>query len=89
MPKKLMIDCTEDELRVKLQQAMKFLENHLPAGDGPDGKPFIVLLTGTFAAGVAQYASNGQRDGVVKFLRESADRLERGEDVPRTGTPRL
>lgn len=84
MAKKLMDDCTEPELKAKFDSAMRYLENHLPAGDGPRGNAFIVLLaSGTFGPGVGQYAANGERAGVIRFLRETADRLERAQDVTR------
>jgi hypothetical protein len=91
--KKHMNDCTEPELREKFDQAMRWLENHLPAGDGPRGNPLIVLLSsGTFDAGIGQYAANADRATIVAnadrativaFLREFADTLERRWDVSR------
>lgn len=82
--KKLMVDCTEAELQQAMGSAMRWLENHLPAGNGPRGNPFILLLaSGTFEAGIAQYVSNGRRADCIQFLRETADRLERREDVSR------
>lgn len=81
--KKLMVDCTEPELKEKMDSAMRWLLNHLPAGDGPNGRPMVVLLAATFAPGVSQYASNAKRAGIIEFLRETADVLERGEDVTR------
>ena len=84
MAKKLMVDCDEVELKVKMDQAIRWLENHLPGGNGPRGNALVVLLaSGTFEAGVAQYAANARREDIVRFLRETADRLEARDDVPR------
>jgi hypothetical protein len=30
------------------------------------------------------YVSNGQREDMIKFMRELADRLEAGKDIPKT-----
>ena len=34
--------------------------------------------------GVGDYLSNAQRPDMIKALREAADRLEAGEDIPKT-----
>jgi len=82
--KKLMDDCDEPEMKEKLDSAMRYLLNFLPGGDGPGGRPLVVLLTsGTFAGGIAHYAANAHRDGVIRFLRNAADRLEARDDVTR------
>lgn len=88
MAKKRMDDCTGGEIKTKLDQAMRWLFGHLPAGDGPNGRPLVVLITsGTFAAGgTAHYSANGNRADVVRFLRETADKLELRLDDPEHGT---
>lgn len=35
-------------------------------------------------AGVADYISNANREDMIKFLREKADILEAGLDIPKT-----
>lgn len=42
---------------------------------------FVLLLFNDPKLG--QYVSNCNRQDIIKALRETADRLERGEDVPR------
>lgn len=82
--KKHMNECSSAELRDKMSSAVRYLENHLPRGDGPRGNSLVVLLaSGTFEPGVAQYAANCSRENIVALLRETADRLERQEDTPR------
>ncbi len=43
---------------------------------------FMFPFSGDGAAG--DYISNGQRPDMIKFMREIADRLEAGQDIPRT-----
>lgn len=44
---------------------------------------FVVLAADPGGPGVAQYISNARRPDMIRFLRETADRLERREDDPR------
>jgi hypothetical protein len=82
--KKLIRDMTEPELRAFFNGIAAWLENALPPGPSAKGKClFALLVTDTLEPGIAQYASNVQRADMVKMLRETADRLENREDVPR------
>lgn len=47
----------------------------------PEGALFAILVFDD--PKVAQYVSNAQRADIIKALREGADRLEGGEDIPR------
>lgn len=45
---------------------------------------FTLLVFGEGEPGISNYISNCSRDDMIKALRETADRLERNEDNPRT-----
>jgi hypothetical protein len=49
------------------------------------GMAFTLLLFPLNAPGISNYISNANRDDMVKALRETADRLERGEEIPAGG----
>ncbi len=69
-------DMTEPELRRFLSGIAKMIQNRLPPGE-----LFCLITFG--AKQIGQYICNAQRHGVIKALREFADRLEKHEDVPR------
>ena len=47
------------------------------------GEIGFALLTFEFhAPGVSNYISNAQREDMIKALRETADRLEKKQDIP-------
>lgn len=53
------------------------------------GALFALLTFTEGAGGFASYVSNADRDDMIRALREMADKLERGEDMPpiRPGEP--
>jgi hypothetical protein len=82
--KKLLKDMTEPELKAMFSGIAKWLENALPPGPGPRGNClFALVVTDSIEPGVGQYVSNVVRSDMVKMLRETADRLERREDIER------
>lgn len=75
-------DMTEPELRELLTRCGNALKGILGT------KSMWVLLVFDDPA-VAQYIATCERRSVIEAMRETADRLERKQDVPRAGTPRL
>jgi hypothetical protein len=71
-------DMTQPELRHLTTQILDAVKARLPADTG-----FCVLFWPVGTHGVAQYGSNANRADMIACLRETADRLERREDVPR------
>jgi hypothetical protein len=49
------------------------------------GMGFTLLIFNFNAPGVSNYISNANRADMVKALRETADRLERREEIPAGG----
>lgn len=50
-----------------------------------DKKMGFALIIFEFSdVGIGDYVSNAQRSGMIKALRECADRLEAKEDIPKT-----
>lgn len=45
-------------------------------------KGFLILLFEFGSPGVSNYVSNAERKTMIKSLRETADRLEKNEDIP-------
>lgn len=76
-------DMDEPQLKRYFRGLSQMIENALPPmAGGHNGKCNFVLLV-TDESNIAQYAANCRREDVVKFLRETADRLEKREDVTR------
>ena len=71
-------DMTEPELRAVMNNAACAVARQLPDGTG-----FLVLAAPFGPGGVAQYVGNGQRSDFIRWLRETADRLDARDDVPR------
>lgn len=69
---------TEPELREHFNAVGRALKQVLPPNTG------FFLLAGPFGNGIAQYLSNVKRDGAIRWLRETADRLEADDTVPRS-----
>ncbi len=77
-------DMNEPELREFFSDLARKLEADLPAGPSKKGKClFFLIVTDRIEAGVGQYVSNVRRSDAIKMLRETADRLEKKEDVTR------
>lgn len=71
-------DMTEPELRTLTTAILDDVGDALPPWTA-----FAVLFWPIGNHGVAQYGSNCQRSDMIRALRETADRLERRQDVPR------
>jgi hypothetical protein len=81
---KLIRDMTEPELRDYFNRLARMVEDALPAGPSAKGKClFALIVADSVEPGVGQYVSNVNRADMVRLLRETADRLERREDLPR------
>jgi hypothetical protein len=79
---KLLRDMTEPELRAYFRGLARAVEDSLPPGPSAKGKCLFVLLVAD-ESNIGQYVSNADRPGIIKLLRETADRLARKEDVTR------
>jgi hypothetical protein len=74
-------DMTEPELRAYTKKLMNMIDDRLPEGAG-----FVLLFfPGGTNHNIWQYASNCERSDMIPALRTTADRLERGQHVPREG----
>jgi hypothetical protein len=81
---KLIRDMTEPELREFFSALARKVEDELPPGPSAKGKClFALIVSDDTGPGVGQYVSNVRRADMIKLLRETADRLERREDIPR------
>lgn len=73
-------DMTPEELFARVNKLARGVEALMPPGPSNKGKAlFMVVFTDTCGPGEAQYASNATRPECIKWLRETADRLERGQ----------
>lgn len=69
-------DMTEPQLRRFMHNLARRTVEMLPPG--------TLFVTLAFEESqFAQYVSNAEREGIIEALRETADRLERREDIPR------
>ena len=75
-------DMTEPQIREYMARLAGATESVLPAGPSAKGRALFVLLVFD-DPGIAQYVSNCDRSNIVQALRETADRLERRQDIPR------
>ena len=81
---KLLRDMTEPELSDCLVALARLVEAMLPPGPSAKGKClFALIVTDSVGPGIGQYISNVQRGGMTELLRETANRIERNEDVRR------
>lgn len=81
---KLLCDMTEPELGEYFTRLARLIESELPPGPSKNGTcMFTLLVWDTLEGGVGQYVANAARPGMIKMLREVADRLERRQDVTR------
>lgn len=71
-------DMAEPELRELTSGILDSIKARLPADTG-----FAVLFWPIGTHGIAQYGSNCQREDMIAALRETADRLEKRQDVTR------
>jgi hypothetical protein len=75
-------DMTEPELREYFNLLAAAIEETLPGGSSKKGRALFVLLVFD-EPGLAQYVSNAERQDIIKAMRETADRLEAKQDIPR------
>ena len=73
----LMKDMTEPELKVFINGLCRSMKSRLPS----DATGFVLLIFGD--DGIAQYAASIDRKSGIAAIREFADRLDRGDTVPR------
>ena len=71
-------DMTEPELRDTMNRVAQLVARALPPGS-----MFLIVASGSYGPGTAQYISNCERAEMIAFMRETADRLEGREDVTR------
>lgn len=71
-------DMTEPELRDLTRRCMNALKDRLPPNTA-----FTLIYCPFGGPGIGQYGSNASRPEMIRMLRETADRLERREDVTR------
>lgn len=77
-------EMNEPELRYFLSGLGREIEDRLPPGPSAKVKClFVLLVADTVVPGIAQYLSNARREDCIQFLKETADRLEKKEDIPR------
>lgn len=67
----LLAAALEDILKDMYGVRMGFALFMFPFGEGDDRQ-------------AGDWVSNGQREDMIKFMRDVADRLEAGKDIPRT-----
>lgn len=87
---KALRDMTDPELTEFFVDLARVIEDRLPPGPSAKGKCLFALVVAEDRSGpgmFGQYVSNAERKGVIKMLREVADRMERREDFPREETP--
>lgn len=80
MKLKKLEDLTEPELRDLMSTLASITEHILTLA--VEGTPLFTILVFNDPK-VGQYVSNCERLSIIEALRETADRLERNEDVPR------
>jgi hypothetical protein len=71
---------TEPELRKFMNTVCRSIVGAAEL-EGVEPPLFVVVLFND--PKVAQYGSNCQREGIIEAMRETADRLEKKQDVPR------
>ncbi|HLI94243.1 MAG TPA: hypothetical protein VKU83_11555 [Puia sp.] len=59
----------------QMRKLGKKIRNEIPVNIG-----FCLLIFEFHKPGIANYISNAQREDMIKSLRETADRLEKGQD---------
>jgi hypothetical protein len=70
----------QKKIEIFLKTVAKPLENILIEHFGKIG--FALIVFDFFKPGTGNYISNAQRADMIKTLRETADRLERRQDMP-------
>lgn len=83
--KKLFENMTEQELSTVLSECAKavtsVLRSYVALPPGVTRHQFVLVAFDD--PKVAQYASSCTRESMIEVMRETADRLERKQDVPR------
>jgi hypothetical protein len=80
---KNLADMTEPELNELFIRVARKIEADLPAGPSAKGKCLFFLVVADETPGIGQYVGNLAREGAIKLLRETADRIERNQDLRR------
>lgn len=81
---KLIRDMTEPELRAYFRGLARMVEDALPPGPSARGKAlFALVVADSIEPGIGQYVGNVVRADMIRLLRETADRLEQRQDIPR------
>jgi hypothetical protein len=77
---KMLSEMNEAELATYTRSLARVIEGSLPPAPNPRGRClFVVLFTETSGPGDCQYASTGTREDVIRWMRETADRLEQNQ----------
>jgi hypothetical protein len=76
--KKPLEDMTEPELRDLMNRVARAVDSTLKEATGQRSMFVCVVFNDPK---MAQYVSNCQRSDIIKAMRETADRLERKEDL--------
>lgn len=79
---RLLKDMTEPELNWYFREMAAMIEGVLPPGPSARDTCLFAMLV-MDESNIAQYVSNVQRADMIKMLRETADRLEKRQDVTR------
>ncbi len=82
-PPKRLDEMTEPELGQLMTRAAEAVKVVMPPRTG-----YVVLAFEFNAPAIGQYIANAERASVIQLLRETADRLERREEVGRIEFPR-
>lgn len=80
MADKRLEDMTEPELKKIMQEACERLKFTFPKGTG------FIILAASFDGGIAQYASNCERDDAIFWMLETIQRWLKKDYIPRVGT---
>jgi hypothetical protein len=74
---RLLRDMNEPEMRHYFNLVGQTIESILPE----DARKFMLVVFDD--PGLSQYVGNCERPDIIKAMRETADRLEAKEDIPR------
>ena len=67
-----------------LEDIMRLLGDaiHYTLKDNFGPKGFALIVFNFHEPGISNYISNARREDMIKSLRETADRLEKNQDIP-------
>lgn len=81
MPAKLLEDMTEPELALLMQNCAKAVDNVFRSSGFTTRPRFALVVFGDPA--VAQYVASCRREDMIAAMRETAERLEKQQNLPR------